>query len=146
MSDEVMKMMKMMVQQQAEMRAQMVKMETRMEARMEAMAKEHGAMARAMAKELAEVHACTVTVSATSTTHTGGAVPMSAGHGGRGVLGGGERGGGASENKSAHEPSEVVTGAATGIANLEISAAPNLRPLQGPSGARPAAGSRAMRR
>ena len=134
MSDEVMKMMKMMVQQQAEMRAQMVKMETRMEARMEA-----------MAKELAEVHACTVTVSATSTTHTGGAVPMSAGHGGRGVLGGGERGGGASENKSAHEPSEV-TGAATGIANLEISAAPNLRPLQGPSGARPAAGSRAMRR
>lgn len=72
--------MTMMVQHQAEMRAQMVQMQTHLEA---------------MAKQLSEVHACTVTISATSSTstaHTGGDIPMSTDS---------ERG----ESKSAHEPS-----------------------------------------
>ena len=80
--------MEMMVRHQAEMRAQMMQMQTEM---------------RAMAKQIAEVHACTVTISATTTSHTGGATPMSAG--------------GAGESKSAYEPGEHTATTAFGYSS-----------------------------
>ena len=115
MSDEVVKM---MVQHQAEMRAQMMQMQTRIES---------------MATQLAEVHACTVTISATRT-----ATGQEAG-GAPGVDG---RGGGVGESKSAYEPGVATgKGQSSTAGHSPGQTVRTLRPLQLPGTGRPAAGT-----
>ena len=126
--------MEMMARHQAEMREQMTKMQTEM---------------RDMAKQLAEVHACTVrtvTISATTTSHTGGATPMSA-VGAVGAVSAGDAvgaggAGSAGESKSAYEPDEHTATTAFGYSSgLSVHAQarattgglPSLKPVKLPN-------------